>query len=666
MPPCQKPQAALPNRPAGRRIGPAELKKIYFPAALIEPTAGSRKQNGRTLIACASAVLRLQPACPIEIGSARNKGRKAAMAATFAIVSDAAGCLSAHPGSRRNFIALAAFSGYFISLYKVSLRGRRWGLFHPPRLKRAIMKRLLYWVAGIATVTFAVMSGSGDVSAAERRVALVVGNATYNAANMSLSNPRNDAEDISAVLKELDFRVVTAINATRRDMELKLQEFARLAVDADAALFFYAGHAMQFQGRNFLMPTDAQLEDEFSVRFQMVALEEVNAALERVNGVRILILDACRNNPLADRLQKTIVGASRSVATTRGLARVDKTQGMVVAYATAANDVANDGQGRNSPFTAALLKRLREPGLEIELMFRRVASDVDAETGHRQHPEHTVSLLSEYYLNQSDRIVWERINQDDIAALRDFVNKFPSSPLGIQARNRLDLLERYAREREEMARRAREEEQRRLAEEADAKRREELKRQEEQKRIAAQDEQKRLEEQKRIAALPADAPATKVQPALATPPGPTTQPQVTKANLPEQIRQAQTELKRLGCLDGNLDGKMNTTEKAIKAFWQRSHKPGVEINITDDFIGDLQRQPDDFCVPPGKKPPAVATRPSSPHTKGTAAASPPPATAPREARQPPPAQQPARATAEARQQQPAQQPAAPRATGIGF
>ncbi len=184
------------------------------------------------------------------------------MAATFTIVSDAAGRTFANPGIRRYFIAFAAFSRYFSGLDKVPLRGRRRRPFYPRRLKRAVMKSLLYWVAGIATVTFAVMSGSGDAWAAERRVALVVGNAAYNAASMSLSNPRNDAEDISAVLKELDFRVVTAINATRRDMELKLQEFARLAVDADAALFFYAGHAMQYQGRNFLMPVDAQLEDE--------------------------------------------------------------------------------------------------------------------------------------------------------------------------------------------------------------------------------------------------------------------------------------------------------------------------------------------------------------------------------------------------------------------
>src|SRR5262249_26348145 len=153
---------------------------------------------------------------------------------------------------------------------------------------------------------------------AERRVALVVGNAKYNVASMSLPNPRNDAEDISAVLKQLDFKVVTAVNATKRDMEAKLQEFARLAIDADSGLFFYAGHAMRYQGRNFLMPTDAELEDEFSVRFQTVGMDAVNAALERVNGVRIVILDACRNNPLADRLQR-MAGASRSVATTRGL-----------------------------------------------------------------------------------------------------------------------------------------------------------------------------------------------------------------------------------------------------------------------------------------------------------------------------------------------------------
>src|SRR5712671_4324419 len=305
----------------------------------------------------------------------------------------------------------------------------------------------------------------------ERRVALVIGNANYKPSGISLSNPRNDAQDISAVLAAIGFEVVTAIDTSKRDMDFALQRFARLATNADAALFFYAGHAMQFQGRNFLMPTDAELEDEISVRYQTVGLDEVRAALDQANGIKIMILDACRNNLLTNRLKQTIA-ASRSVAATRGLARIDKTEGMVVAYATAPDEVAQDGQGRNSPFTAALLKRLQEPGLEIGIMFRRVAADVNTQTGGRQRPETYISLLSDYYLNQSDRIAWDHIkDQDDVAALRDFVSKYPSSPRASLARSRLEMLERLAQEREDLARRAREDEQRKAAE-AEARRQE--------------------------------------------------------------------------------------------------------------------------------------------------------------------------------------------------
>jgi chemotaxis protein histidine kinase CheA len=712
---------------------------------------------------------------------------------SLAIVSFAPGRTSLLPKSRRNLIAFADVSGYFSGISKVLLRGWRWGAFRSRHLKWVIMNKLLSWVAVVTTVTFAVIGGSVDAWA-ERRVALVVGNATYRIANVSLANPRNDAEDISAVLKTLGFEVVTTIDANKREMDLALQRFARLATDADAALFFYAGHAMQFQGRNFLMPTDAELEDEISVRYQTVGLEEVRAALDRANGVKIMILDACRNNPLADRLQKTIVGASRAVATTRGLARIDKTQGMVVAYATAADEVAQDGQGRNSPFTTALLKRLQEPGLEIEMMFRRVAYDVNAQTGGRQRPETYISLLSEYYLNQSDRIVWDRIkDQDDVAALRDFVNKYPSSPHAIFARNRLDLLERYAREREEVARRVREEEQRRLgeaeaqrvareaalrreaeerlrAEQLAAQKRideeqqrqeavrleagrqetarqetarlqlEELKRQEasrqqqeEQKRLTAQqqeerkrqeaarleaarleaarqealrqealrkqqDEQKRQEalrqkeeeqkrvaalqlqqeEQKRqdalrqqadlerrrieegcrreeaklaelqaggasarerlvkfeieagckalrpmitaaIAALPPDAPVTQVPPAVATPPAPPVDHKPAMANLPEQVRRAQIELRRLGCFTGTPDSRMSeATRSAVKAFWSQTHRPVVDIIVTDEFIADLEQYHDRICSPaPSKREPTpvASSRPRLPRSE---------------------------------------------------
>src|SRR5262249_10246922 len=126
------------------------------------------------------------------------------------------------------------------------------------------MKTLIVRITVVACITFAVIGGTVEAWA-ERRVALVVGNASYKVANISLANPRNDAEDVSNALRTLGFEVVTAINANKRDMDLALQKFARLATDADSALFFYAGHAMQFQGRNFLMPTDAELEDEISV-----------------------------------------------------------------------------------------------------------------------------------------------------------------------------------------------------------------------------------------------------------------------------------------------------------------------------------------------------------------------------------------------------------------
>jgi uncharacterized caspase-like protein len=648
------------------------------------------------------------------------------------------------------------------------------------RLQRAIMNKLLSLVAMAAAVAFAVVGASVDAWA-ERRVALVVGNANYKFGNISLANPRNDAEDVAAVLKTLGFEVKTTVDASKRDMDLALADFARRATDADSALFFYAGHAMQFQGRNYLMPTDADLEDEISVRYQTVGLQDVTAALDRANGVKIMILDACRNNPLADRLQKAVAGAARS----RGLARIDKAQGMVVAYATAADEVAQDGQGRNSPFTSALLRRIQEPGLEIEMMFRRVAADVNAQTGGRQRPETTISLLSEYYLNQNDRLVWDRIKgQDDVAALRDFVNKYPSSPYAIIARNRLELLERLAREREEDARRAREEEKlRREAEERlrdeqlaaqkrneeeqkrqealrqqqeDQKRQEALRQQqdeqkrqdalrqqqedqkrqdalrqqqedqkrqdalrqqqedqkrqdalrqqqedqkrqdalrqqqedqkrqdalrqqqEEQKRAAAlqqREEQKRQEalrqqqqadlERQRIeencrseeaklkeleaagaaareqlakfeieagckalqpmitAALAALSPPANMPPPVPTPPGTVPELPVAKTNHPEQIRQAQSELTRLGCFSGKPDGQLNdATRNAVKALWKHTGKPIVEINITDEFVDELKRLRKEIC-PPERRPAApVASRPSSRSKEVTAAPS---------------------------------------------
>jgi uncharacterized caspase-like protein len=212
---------------------------------------------------------------------------------------------------------------------------------------------------------------------AEKRVALVVGNSAYTAANLSLTSPLNDAQDMTNALKDLGFEVVTAIDATKREMDLALQQFARLAMSADSALFFYAGHALQYRGRNYLMPTDARLEDESSIGYETVSLDDVRAALDRSSGVKIMFLDASRHNPLALRLQSRRGAYLLPPVIT---APVNTSEGMVVAFATAADDVAKDGTGRNSPFTSALLRRLQDPGVEIGVMHRNVTKDVERET----------------------------------------------------------------------------------------------------------------------------------------------------------------------------------------------------------------------------------------------------------------------------------------------
>lgn len=303
------------------------------------------------------------------------------------------------------------------------------------------------WLAAMCGMALALLSASA--SFAERRVALVIGNSEYKKQNLTLPNPKNDAEDLAAVLRSLDFTVTVTTDASKRDFDRAMAQFARMAVDADAALFFYAGHALQYHGQNYLMPTDAELEDEISLRYQMIMLDDVRAALDRATGVKIMILDACRNNPLVDGFQRKVAGASRNVDTIRGLARIDKAQGMVVAYATAADEVAADGTGRNSPFTGALLKRLQEPGLEIGRLFRRIAADVNEQTRGRQRPELYISLIDEYFLNQTDRLAWEQIkSSDDPTVLRDFVTRFPTSPQIVEAQYKLQTIERLAREKE--------------------------------------------------------------------------------------------------------------------------------------------------------------------------------------------------------------------------
>jgi hypothetical protein len=309
-------------------------------------------------------------------------------------------------------------------------------------------------VFALLSTVWLVLGASGAF--ADRRVALVIGNSQYKDASIALANPASDAQDIAAALKALDFEVSLTLDASIRQMDEVLTSFGSMAANADVALVFYAGHALQFQGKNYLMPIDASLNDEIDLRRSMVDDEQIRIALDRTSGVKILILDACRNNPLADRFTQRTFGKTRAVEATRGLARIDKAQGMVIAYAAEPGKVAFDANttGKISPFTTALLRRMQEPALEISTMLRRVAQDVWDQTRGQQRPEYSSSLLSDYFLDpMADKHKWDRIRESvDPSELREFVNQFPRSPYVLDAQRRLEILNRSRRERDEEAR----------------------------------------------------------------------------------------------------------------------------------------------------------------------------------------------------------------------
>lgn len=292
--------------------------------------------------------------------------------------------------------------------------------------------------------------------AEERRVALVIGNSGYRNAQ-PLPNTLNDARDMTLALRKVGFEVVDGLDLDKRGMDQAVTRFARLARDADAVLFYYAGHGLQFNGENYLVPVEARVEDEVSVQYETTRLNDVITALGFAKGVKIMVLDACRNNPFVRQLASK--QATRGFAVGNGLAPIARAQGMVVAYATQANDVAADGTGRNSPFTAALVQEIQTPGLEIASMFRRVQKVVYDATGGKQTPELSLSLLGDFYLNreETDADVWRAIRaSDDPAVLNGFIKRFPASFFAIDARTKLDLIERRAVEERDRDRLSRE------------------------------------------------------------------------------------------------------------------------------------------------------------------------------------------------------------------
>lgn len=232
-------------------------------------------------------------------------------------------------------------------------------------------------------------------ASAETRVALVIGNGAY-VSTAKLSNPPHDAEDVAASLRRSGFEVLQGIDLRQAEMQDLTIRFARAASRADVAMFYYSGHAMQYNGVNFLMPVDAVLTDEADLK-RFVRVDDIVNDLQQAKNLRILVLDSCRDNPLAETLKRS-AGTTRAASIGRGLSKVDAPRGTIVSFSTQSGQVAADGTGRNSPYTTAFLRHIEQPQ-EIGDVFRDISSDVYESSGKTQLPELSLSIIGRFYLN---------------------------------------------------------------------------------------------------------------------------------------------------------------------------------------------------------------------------------------------------------------------------
>ena len=301
-----------------------------------------------------------------------------------------------------------------------------------------------------------VFSGTGN------RLALVIGNEKYF--NAPLKNPLNDARDMYQALKDLGFNVIYKENVGYREMEKAVREFGnRLRKQGGAGLFYFAGHGVQVNGRNYLIPVDAQIESESDVQFEALDASRVLGKMNDAgNGLNFVILDACRDNPFARSFRSY----------NKGLAQMDAPKGTLIAYATSPGKTAADGDARNGVYTKYLLKQMRIPGLEVGRMFRRVRKGVSEETGGTQVSWESTSLTGEFYFCSSkpaktekqfeektsikssallaEKEAWGLAkNTDDIQIVKMFLEQYPNGNYAFAARMKKKELERKAQKEAE-------------------------------------------------------------------------------------------------------------------------------------------------------------------------------------------------------------------------
>jgi uncharacterized caspase-like protein len=460
------------------------------------------------------------------------------------------------------------------------------------------MRKLATCLTVVIGICFASQSALAD-----KRVAFVVGNSDYRSVTV-LPNAVNDAAAIAQMFRKASFDVVESRrDLTNYDMRRALRDFTEKARDADVAVIYYAGHGIEVDGSNYLIPVDAALERDTDAYDEAIGLDRILQAIEPAKQLRLVILDACRDNPFAKTMKRTV--ASRSLG--RGLARVEPAgANTLIAFAAKGGSTASDGNSKNSPFTAALLKNLAQPGLELGKAFRLVRDQVMDATDNKQEPfvygslgGNDVALVPGPAATppvaganpgaeiRADYELAERVGTKD--AWDSFVaahasgfyadlakaqrNKLAAEETRIaateRARQTVQDRERLAAQGAKESEQARADAQSRAAEEARLAA--EKQKQIEEAKVAAAESAKRQEEARIDSAEPAkraaDAPeVAKSRNADVA----TLAPSDSKPDrqiLPDLLHLLQSELKRVGCKTGDIDGEWSASaRKALASF----------------------------------------------------------------------------------------------------
>jgi uncharacterized caspase-like protein len=491
---------------------------------------------------------------------------------------------------------------------------------------------------------------------AEKRVALVIGMSKYQQVPR-LANPARDADAMAALFKKAGFDVVESERDLGiADLRRVIRQFSETSRTADISVVYYAGHGIEVDGNNYLVPADARLLSDFDVEDETISLDRVLKALDPTKRLKLVILDACRDNPFAKSMKRSV--ASRSIG--RGLAKIEPAMSdTLVAFAAKAGAVANDGDGDNSPFATALVKYIAEPGLDLRLAFGRVRDDVLKSTGNRQEPfvygslgGETMALVPQT-TKPADPDAQARVDYELAAqvgtgeAWDSFVASHPSGfyanlaraqstklMAAQQTRTRADDARREAEEQaaqkaaefrrqleeqsarqtaeakqklSEQAKKELEEARRQVAEQAkkeldEARHQAELAQQqaeaarqqvEEAKRQAIADAQLQVEQSKRVAKEQADKLAA-LTPAQSVPPS--APPPVVHMDPADVARLLQAHLKRVGCNPGAADGTWDDGSRKALELFNKNAQTKFDVKLASlDALDAVRGKTDRVC-----------------------------------------------------------------------